>query len=168
MILGLYGHSCTGKTTVARVLAQTFRLPLRSCGEEVKLAASHLGVTFEELPPLSHRAIDAETLRWGLVTEIGIIEGRFLDFVLYPLSEVVHLACITASIDKRMHRWAAKHNQSYNENAIHCADASDAEFIDRMYIRACRSAPRHTLDTSDLTTAECATLLAPYLEAIKP
>jgi cytidylate kinase len=77
MITCLFGSTCTGKTTVARALARQLGLPLRSCGEEIRMRASMLRLSLDNLPSSVHEEVDNESVLWALSNRPCLVEGRF-------------------------------------------------------------------------------------------
>jgi cytidylate kinase len=108
MIIALVGSTCTGKTTLGLRLRDSLGLPLRSCGEAVRLRRTSLSVRWEELSYDQHRQVDAETREWVRSNQPCLVEGRYLDRVLAPLAGEVVLVRLEATDDDRISRQSVK------------------------------------------------------------
>lgn len=95
--VAIYGRTCSGKTTVAKAVAEMLSVQsVRHCGEVVKRFASDRGVKVRDLTLADHRDIDAETMAWARYatnSPPSVAEGSFLNYVLadsdYFLVELV-------------------------------------------------------------------------------
>jgi cytidylate kinase len=83
LIIAIFGPSCVGKTTLARVLGAKLGIPIRSCGTVLREEAFRLGISLDSISLEVHHRIDAETRNFAeQATGSTIIEGRYLDVVL--------------------------------------------------------------------------------------
>src|SRR5258705_4185606 len=105
MIIGLFGLSSTGKTSIARRVMIETNCALRSCGEIVKSRAEFVGVHPNELSDEEHRQIDEDTRKWAIASDPCLVEGRYLDRVLAPIGPRVTLVrLVTTYADRRARR----------------------------------------------------------------
>jgi cytidylate kinase len=155
MIVSIFGQSCVGKSTVAKLLSAELGLPLRSCGEEIKNAAKALGLDFLSLTDEDHREVDRQTLSWALDKCSCIVEGRFLDQVLYGLPVMPFSVCLAANADVRYERSSKRSNGSAEANELIKGDRVDSELRLRLYGDKGVLNPSISIDTSNLTVAEC-------------
>lgn len=155
MILCIFGPSCSGKTTAGRAVAERLKLPLRSCGDDVRRVAKDLGVEIECLSDERHRQIDSATVSWAIVHRPCIVEGRFLDAVFRDTVVPVSLVRLVASRAHRVARLPAK-NAAAAAAQIDLMDTQDADFRVRLYNTGSERASWPTIDTSGLTVDECA------------
>ena len=49
LIIAIFGSSCTGKTTVAQLLANELNADLRICGEIVRNESKRLNISYDKL-----------------------------------------------------------------------------------------------------------------------
>jgi cytidylate kinase len=155
MIVGIFGASCAGKSSIASQLARQESLPLRSCGVLVHEAAKALGVGVGELPDRIHRDIDEQTVEWALRTKRCIVEGRFLDSVLADVPFPSFFVQLTATPEVRLVRACSRSGDAVNIDKLHLWDEADAAFRGRMYARRKQLAPNLCLDTSTNSVEEC-------------
>lgn len=162
VILAIYGGSCTGKTTVAKVLAERLACPLRCCGELVREAATNAGVEIDKLPDKTHRRIDEQTVMWAFTsTRPSILEGRHLHYVLASRATFVFLVRLEASLSSRALRWQQKSGGEHTRSDVTMLDAADDAFRLRLYPNRRPVTPSITVDTTSLTpeeTAQCVVL----------
>jgi len=107
LVIGIYGKSCVGKTSVAKVLSRRLGVSVRHCGELVKERAKKLGIDFQNLPDQEHERLDKETRTIAEDCKgILIIEGRYLDRVLkdLPNSLLFHLECSDKERQRRLEK----------------------------------------------------------------
>lgn len=150
-VIAIFGKSCVGKSVVAKELATALNLPVRHCGDIVKVRALELEVDVTVLPLAEHQAIDQETRELAeKSTKDIIIEGNFLDAVLDGVPEVlfVHLTCEDSA---RAQRFIQRSNGQASEQDFYLRDSSDASHRERFYKPP--SVPRRelTIDTTDIT-----------------
>jgi cytidylate kinase len=149
MIIAIWGASATAKTSLAKCLAEKLGLPLRHCGDAVRLAAADAGVPIDSASDALHRSVDDATREWARcrLGSGAILEGRFLDRVLIELPEVA-LIQSTCGSDIRCNRWGERTQSSFDEAQLAALDNADDLFRLRMYGADDRGAPQITLDTS--------------------
>lgn len=165
MILAIYGPSCVGKTTIARILTTQLRVPVRLCGDVVRQASVDLGLDINALPDLMHREIDAETICWANSSSgLCLVEGRYLDQVLAPLKSSIVLICFAATPQARAERWEMKTGLKSGLSQIRQVDALDAAFRKKMYKNIQRFEPSITVDTTSQTPEESASCLMFHIE----
>jgi cytidylate kinase len=155
MIISIYGASAVGKTTVGECVATKLSWPLRSCGSEVRIAAKQLRLELQSLPLSVHREIDAKTVAWALERDPCIVEGRFLDQVLFGIPRQVFSVKLTATEEVRLARSAHRAGTAIEDNEVKRSDVSDQEFREKSYGMTERLPPTLTIDTSKLTVVEC-------------
>ena len=150
LVIAIYGRSCTGKSTVAEIIAQKHVLPIRHCGDVTQRMAAHLSVDVRDLTDYYHRKIDAETVEW--IYEAGgwcVVEGRYLDQVLAPMAPRVMLVRFEASVETRAARWRQKAQRPCQTIAdIRKLDSDDDAFRKGMYKGRQILQPAVTIDTT--------------------
>jgi cytidylate kinase len=155
MIIAIFGSSCTGKTSVARPLAEELGLAIRSCGEEIKKRAKALSISVGELPDEVHSVIDNETVTWVSANEHCIVEGRFLDYVLSSVNEEIVFIQLTTSDNERLTRMLKHRRPDIPIEDLRQIDEIDQRFRERHYNNISKVEPWLTIDTSNDTVAEC-------------
>jgi len=155
MIVCIFGLSCVGKSSAASLMANELGLPLRSCGSAVLAAASSLGLDIKDLPDSGHRMVDAETVAWALKLGSCIVEGRFLDHVLFGLPEPTFSIQLTANADVRLRRACGRAGHAITMEDLESIDRADREFRRRLYDERKVIAPSLSVDTSESTVEEC-------------
>lgn len=166
MIISIYGASAAGKTTIAECVATHLSLPLRSCGSEVRIAAGLLRVELQNLPLVVHREIDAKTVAWALERDPCIVEGRFLDQVLFSIPRHVYSVKLTANEEVRLARLASQAGIAIDDNEVKRSDVSDQEFREKSYGMTEHLPPTLTIDTSKLTVVECVNQVTTAISAL--
>lgn len=153
MIACLFGSTSVGKTTIAQMLARQLRIPLRSCGDEVRAMAKSVGVSVAELADSAHEAVDRETVAWAVHNRPCVIEGRFLDSVFADgdRARLIHLACSEAT---RVARARAR-VPSFGLADLRRSDTEDGIFRNRVYRGLSPILPFVTVDTTHLSVQEC-------------
>jgi cytidylate kinase len=112
IILVLYGKSCSGKSTVAKKLAESFSCPIRSASDAVRARSKELGVSASDLPMGEHRKIDEDTR--SVVQSSGgslVVEGSFLDVLLSDVGNVCRIE-LTCGDDERQRRFVRRSGQN--------------------------------------------------------
>ena len=153
--IAIFGVSGTGKTSIAQLLAAEIGIPLRSCGTEIKSVAKALGVTITALSDEIHAAIDAETITWTDSQQSCIIEGRFLNDVLYPLEPSIFFVKLVTSPEVRRKRLENRGNVSLSDADFLAIDMIDEEFCRRNYKILCEVHVDSEIDTTLLSVQEC-------------
>ncbi|RDJ21061.1 hypothetical protein DWF00_07525 [Bosea caraganae] len=165
MIVCLFGPSCVGKTTLAQRAAVALGLPLRSCGEAVRAAATAHGLTINDLPDEQHREVDAGTVVWAMGNKSCIVEGRYLDRVFADSRTPVTLILIRASDACRVSRAKGRSgNTTFSADDLRRLDDEDNAFRERLFGDRVAAMPWQVLDTSGLTVDECARQLRELIE----
>jgi cytidylate kinase len=165
MIVCLFGPSCVGKTTLAKRVAAALGLPLRSCGDAVRTAATVHGTTIKDLPDEGHREVDAGTVAWALEHKACIVEGRYLDRVFADSRAAVTLILIGASDACRVSRLRDRSgNTLLSAEDLRRSDDEDNAFRERLFGDHATAMPWQVLDTSGLTVDECAQQLSELIE----
>ena len=165
MIVALYGPTASGKTSVGRVLAGQLNFPIRSCGEEIKQRAKTLGLSVDALPGNEHRVIDQLTLDWVREHPNGVVEGRFLNYVLAGVLPPPIFVSLTASLDAREARYRTK---GANPDAVRQSDASDIAFIKDVYGDIISESHKIILDNSYEPVIDCSNSLVRFLKTLQP
>lgn len=163
IVLAIYGASCVGKSTLATAIGKEWRVPVRHCGDVLKMRATTLGLPLGSLPLHVHDAVDKETRKLAQeASGVFVVEGRYLDLVLdgMPWVKFVRLTCDEAT---RMRRFLTKTGGQADEGvALHQHDEEDGRLRFILYGGRCfTSDDWMVLDTTHATPKElCATLLA--------
>jgi len=129
MVIALYGDACVGKTTVAILLGQALNCRVRHCGELIKERSRALSCTADDLPVGEHLILDDETRRIALDANTDIIiEGRFLQYVLYDLGDpvLIHLTCV---LEER----ACRYRLCRRGGSLATNDAKDVNLCRELY-----------------------------------
>lgn len=151
--IAVTGESCTGKTTIARLLASHFNCSVRHCGEIVKCRANELDVHFADLPEDEHRVIDDETKRIVEETErLIVVEGRYLLEILKSVKDVVQIEL--HCFDRERHR-----RKSSRESSIDPRSRVVRENLWKVYDNDPQEIDEHAnliVDTDDLTPEDIA------------
>lgn len=163
LIIAIFGHSCTGKTSIAEPLAEQLGLSIRSCGTEIKRAAKELNVSPQELSDNIHSVIDAETLEWIKSQDSCIVEGRFLDCVLDSIKLGVIFIRLVASESERCVRMQRRQNIRVTSEELQKIDNEDREFRTRNYTSCPEVKTLLDVDTSKLSVEECVSLITTKL-----
>lgn len=166
MILALYGHSSSGKTSIAKALCRHFEsCPIRHCGEEVKARARDLGVALEDFSNEEHFAIDLATLAWvDMQTELAVVEGRYLQFVLSKTrAEVLLIELVCAHAEREL-RWSKRMGRTLDKGELTNMDGVDLDFSANMYGQVSPQAPRLTIDTSSTPVDQCVSQILEWLQ----
>lgn len=112
IILVLYGKCCSGKSTMAKKLAESFSCPIRSASDAVRARSRDLGVSASDLPMGEHRKIDEDTR--SVVQSSGgslVVEGSFLDALLSDVGNVCRIE-LTCGDDERRRRFVRRTGQN--------------------------------------------------------
>jgi cytidylate kinase len=163
MVIGIYGKSCVGKTSVAKALGRKLGIAVRHCGELAKERASKLRIDVDRLPENEHVRLDNETRKQAKCCKgIQIIEGRYLDSVLLDIPNVVlwRLVCskkerVRRSMMRNGIRSRLEHRQSKRP-------------FDRKVLPRSRKKHQMTINTVGLSISQVANLILKYIEGIAP
>lgn len=169
MILALYGHSSSGKTSIARALGRHFgNCPIRHCGEEVKARAKDLGVALDGFSDEEHCAIDLATVAWTeMQTDVAIVEGRYLHLVLNKTRAEVLLIELVCAHAEREQRWSKRMGRSLEKGELTKMDGVDLDFSANMYGQVSPRAPSLTIDTSSVPVDQCVRQILEWLHRIQ-
>jgi hypothetical protein len=126
----------------------------RFCGEAVKIKAKLLNVSIDSLPDAEHLAVDEETRRWARANDPGIVEGRYLDYVLSGVRPEITLVRLDATTSDRSIRRGQGTDRALtiHEDEL---DLADATFCARVYSSSSQSRPDFVLNSSELSVEEC-------------
>ena len=150
--IAIFGESCAGKTTFAKYLANKYSYSTRHCGDLIRSAARAVGVDVSKLSAESHARVDSETIRWVKdVKGPKLVEGRYLNYVLAENGSGLVLVRFLANIDTRVQRSGVHNSSEERRHALFHADASDAEFRNRLYRGVVPLEAHLTIDTSGLS-----------------
>lgn len=155
MVVALFGLTCVGKTTIGTALSAAIGSAVRSCGEVVRSEAQRLDVPIDGLADAIHHAIDAKTREWLVTRETGIVEGRYLNYVLAASRVRPQLIHLTASDDVRQKRGQLRFGPSFRLEDLRRIDEGDADFAGRIYTSDGPLPPDYVLDTSTASVVEC-------------
>lgn len=113
--------------------------------------------SFRELSLPEHQLIDTETRAWCQKHSGcgGIVEGRYLDFVLAGLGVEITLVKCDSPSDVRAKRISAKSGRADGQLLIAERDRHDQDFCISSYIGVRRGVPTLVLDTSQLSIEQC-------------
>jgi cytidylate kinase len=156
MIVAIFGSTCTGKTSVARLVSTAFGTPFRSCGDVVSDRARSAGVAIDSLSISEHIIVDNETREMCAERDFLIVEGRYLDQVLTTVSRDLFLVELTAVCAEREVRWGCRSGTAPNREAILTSDRQDCEFRVLAYSGLVGLKADLTIDNSSMTIQECA------------
>lgn len=159
-VIGLYGGTCVGKSTLARELGNNLPFRVRHCSHALKALAP--GMSVADIPVEVHEKVDAETRSLAKGNDDGlIVEGRFLDRVLSSTSNLVlvRLVCDKAVRTARLHT-RDDASASVDEN-----DANDAALIAKLYENVGLRVPDFIVDTSSLGAVDAARSVLDFLNS---
>lgn len=114
MIISISGYPCSGKSTVAKVLAEKLGFNFYSMGDMRGKMAMDMGITLDELnkigetDPLSDNKVDEYQKKLAETEDNFIIDGR-LSFHFIPQSKKVYLHVDEMKAAKRL---CKAHNES--------------------------------------------------------
>lgn len=165
MNIAICGASCTGKSTLAKLLAERLACEIRGCGTLVWDVANRLCVEPGMLPPKVHRQIDGDTLQLANTPSEHhrIIDGRYLRYVLSGCTQPVLIVEFMASVEARLARWQERLTMPLSIEWLQSSDLADKGFVEEMYWDVAPLTPAVVIDTSHLPVAACADLLVKRL-----
>jgi cytidylate kinase len=153
LVLGLYGPSCVGKSTLAKEIGKRLGANVRHCGEILKEKSSKLKIPFDPFPIELSRAVDAETRTFAEnANEVRVIEGRYLNIVLFGIPNV-RLLRLTCSAIVRDARLRNQVKEVRKKVSIVEQDSSDEHLSKVLY----GDSPPMQHDWMVLDTTECST-----------
>lgn len=162
IVVGIYGLSGVGKTTVAKEVAVILNAQIRHCGELVKARAKTSGVPVDSLASAEHALIDDETRRSVATRKQAlVVEGRFLREVLANMEDVF-LVELTCSEAERFRR-----RSELNSGYLDHQDALTAKPSSELYADA--PAPREpsiSINTDNRTTSNVAEEISRYVQGL--
>ena len=164
MKIAVYGTSATGKTAIASELANKLRFELRSCGEIVKKITNQLGLSSpSKLNIHDHKLIDSETKNVVLTTNNIIIEGRYLNFVLYEIKDVkfIELICSPEERKRRILKRDFPNSIARLKNIdIEKIDKEDQKLIHSLYGEIePKIIYKYQIDTTNYSVVECVDII---------
>ncbi len=154
-MIALVGPSCVGKTTIGLELSAATKVRIRRCGDQVRSEAQLLGVPIDELPDELHEMVDAETREWAVALQMGVVEGRYLDYVLATLVAPPRLVRLTATDDVRCERWRLRTGDRFSLDDLQKVDEADGALAGRIYAASSRLLPSFRIDTSSTSVSDC-------------
>lgn len=162
MIIGIFGLTCTGKTSVADSLASELGYRVRHCGELIKQLAARNSRSPNELSSKEHADADEETRVSATQGNNLIIEGTFLDVVLTDVRNcrLVRLSCDAAIRE-------ARYNVRRGGTSFADRESLDAELRQRLYQSIPNRAPDLELDTTSKTADAVAREIAKWLMTVR-
>ena len=168
IVIAICGGSCTGKSTVAEILAKLHAMPVRHCGAIARRAAETLRASVNDLTDDCHRRIDSETVDWvRKARQWSIVEGRYVDQVLGSLSTTVLVVKFHTVAATRATRCQQKTHRTCTVADIDRLDSDDEAFRVRLYKGVRLLQPAFTIDTTFLTPEEVANCLTQRINATK-
>ncbi len=165
MVVGLFGQSCVGKTTLGAALCADLDIRLRSCGELIRDEARQLGVAVADLPDTLHHAVDAATREWLVTSREGIVEGRYLNYVLAASIVRPRLIHLTAPDDVRQKRWQVRAGHACSVEDLRAVDELDTALVKRLYTEQIPLPPEYTVDTSTMSVPDCVHEIRRWMES---
>ena len=148
-IVGVYGGTCVGKTTVARWLAAAVGWSHRDCGRAIVGAARRRGVAVSELPLGVHQDVDQRTrARAAATAGRMVIDGRYLQYVMAESPDVA-LVELTCRLSVRALRLRPRGENGEAVGRIEESDRGDVMLCRELYGREVRTADV-VVDTSEL------------------
>lgn len=161
MNIAICGASCTGKSTLAKLVAERLACEMRGCGALVRDAANRLCVEPELLSPKVHRQIDVDTVQLTNTPSDHhrIIDGRYLRYVLSRCTQPVLTIELMASAEMRLARWQERLGMPLTIEWLQSLDLADKNFVEKMYRGVAPLHPAVTIDTSQQPADTCADLL---------
>lgn len=164
MIVAIFGRSCTGKSSVTRLISGLCSWESRICGDIIRARAAELGVVPEDLSIDEHRRIDTETVAYATVAnESCLVDGRYLNYVLHGCRSSVFLVEFVATQEVRLVRWQQRLGRPVSHEWLSRLDGIDIEFSQQTYADVVPISPQLVLDTADITIRECSELLLLHL-----
>jgi cytidylate kinase len=154
--VGIFGGTCSGKTTVADALAAQLAYNVRHCGELIKQLAASRAKSPAELSPLEETRVSARQDR-NL-----IVEGTFLDLVLTDVGncKLIRLSCNAPVRESR-------YNVRRGGTSFADRELLDAELRQRLY-RDIQNRPADLeIDTSNKAVDDVAREIAQWLTTVR-
>lgn len=160
-VIAIYGASCTGKSTIANIVATKLGWPLRQCGEVVSRKQEYLG---RRLSREEHNKIDAETKSLVEETKGGfIVEGAFLKNVIKDNENVLFIE-LTSPIELRRQRMIIRDGSCLIEER----DLDDCELNYNLFEKQLMKlddvkGSTLRIDTKDMSVEECVSIIIGYI-----
>ena len=162
MTVAIYGRTCTGKTSIAKILGVKMNYAVRHCGELVLELASLKNIAPGKLSGEDHARIDDTTRELARGDEDLIIEGNFLDAVL---GNVAHCILIELTCDD------AVREARYVERTVALPfserDVGDCRLRQRLYPGTEWRLPDLQVNTANKTPAAVAEGVARWIRKCK-
>ena len=118
-----------------------------------------LGISVALLPLDEHRRIDEATRRFSSASGDRVVEGRFLDFVLANLQQMM-LVRVTCDRDVCESRFRNRQEPPGDQGSLEERERADRELAFRLYgALNVRAEPQLIVDTTDLSPAESARIV---------
>jgi cytidylate kinase len=162
LIIGIFGLTCSGKTSVADALSLDLSYQVRHCGEIIKQLATRDGRSPNDLSSKEHAGADEETRISATKSRNLIIDGTFLDVVLADVRncKLVKLTCDAAVRE-------ARYNVRRSGTSFADRESLDADLRQRLYQSIPNRAPDMELDTTSKTADVVAHEIAKWLMTVK-
>jgi predicted cytidylate kinase len=152
------GLVCSGKTTLANLLAKEFGWTHINSGERVRTLVQESGLPIEKfgsLDDIALRIVDDKITREMAAKDLCIWEGRLTPWLSRQFPNYLRIYCV-ASQDVRAHRYAKREDIDITKASqlIHKREEEEANVFNRLYGLTdllASSALDLTLDTSKRT-----------------
>lgn len=153
-ILALIGSTCTGKTTCGEAVSGGLSLPFRSCGDTIRELARERRVSIDELTATDHAMVDDQSREWCEQEGDIVIEGRFLDQVLYGHRRPIYIIRLVADDQVRAERLTKRSKVPQTIETVQKFDRDDELFRLAAYEATPKLVVNEELDNSLMTVSE--------------
>src|SRR5260370_41096938 len=160
LVVAVYGASCTGKSTSARILVRLRGCALRSDGEGIRARSIELKTKPSALTLDEHRKID-ETTRYFAASgpEPLVIEGTFLDALLSDI-ENIRLGELVCADHERQRRYGDREGS----HGLLSRDNADQKLRYSLHVNH-KGTPDITIDTTSKTPEEVAGEIVTWIQS---
>jgi cytidylate kinase len=109
VVVALFGRCCSGKSSIAKELAQLLNCAIHSASEAVRSKCRELGISTGELQLTEHKDIDATTYSIvALASSLLVVEGSFLDALLKDAADTYRIELVCEDWERRR-RFTERH-----------------------------------------------------------